>query len=326
MKAIVVHRGEAKEKPSLVWEEVPDPEVGPNEVLVEVRAAAVNRADLSQARGNYPPPDGVTDVLGLEMAGTIIEVGRDVEEWDVGDRVAALLPGGGYAEKVAVDAGMLLPLPANWGFEQGAAVPEVWYTAYVNLFLEGGLEFGETVLIHAGGSGVGTAAIQLARVAGARVHITAGAEHKLARGRELGATFAINYKEQDFAEVLEDAGEEVDLILDPVGANYLQRNLRLLADGGRLIQIGLLSGARTEIDLSMILGKSLRIIGSRLRPRPLSEKLEITRRFKQDVWPMLLDGTVVPVIDNVFALPEAGKAHEYVRQDRNLGKVILKAP
>lgn len=326
MKAIVVHRAEGAEPPSLQWEDVPDPICGPEEVMVDVRAAAVNRADLSQAQGNYPPPPGVTDVLGLEMAGVITGVGDEVQGWQSGDRVCALLPGGGYAEKAAVDADMLLRLPDDWAFEQGAAVPEVWYTAYVNLFLEGQLQAEETVLLHAGGSGVGTAAIQLAREAGARVFITAGAPEKLERGRELGASLAVNYKEEDFTGPVLAAtgGEGVEMILDPVGADYFARNLRLLKENGRLVQIGLLSGAQAEINLGRVLGKSLRIIGSRLRPRPLSEKIEITRRFKEEVWPLLVSGTVEPIIDSVFPLEQAGDAHEYVRQNRNIGKVILR--
>lgn len=325
MKAIVVHQVEGRERPSLRWEEVPDPAYGAEEVLVDVRAAAVNRADLSQARGNYPPPPGVTEVMGLEMAGVITAVGEAVKGWQRGDRVCALLPGGGYAEKAAVHADMLLRLPGNWSFEQGAAVPEVWYTAYVNLFLEGELQAGETVLLHAGGSGVGTAAIQLAREAGARVFITAGAAKKLERGRELGASLAVNYKEEDFSEpvLAASGGKGVGVILDPVGANYFARNLRLLRENGRLVQIGLLSGAEAEINLGLVLGKSLRIIGSRLRPRPLSEKIAITGRFEEEVWPLLVSGKVEPIIDSVFPLEEAEEAHEYVRQDRNLGKVIL---
>lgn len=325
MKAIVVHGGEG-EVPSLVWEEVPDVSYGPEEVLVEIKATAVNRADLAQARGNYPPPAGASEILGLEMAGVITAVGAKVEGWQVGDRVCALLAGGGYAEQVAVHPGTLLRLPDAWSFAQGAAIPEVWYTAFVNLFLEGNLEEGETVLIHAGGSGVGTAAIQLAREAGARIYITAGAERKLERGRELGAELAVNYKEDDFAHVIrEQTGEGVDLILDPVGANYFERHLRLLNPGGRLVQIGLLSGYEAQMNLGLLLGKSLRIIGSRLRHRPLAEKIEIRRRFEDRFWPLLVDGTLEPVIDTVFPLPDATEAHEYVRQDRNIGKVILRA-
>ncbi|MDX1665035.1 MAG: NAD(P)H-quinone oxidoreductase [Candidatus Promineifilaceae bacterium] len=325
MKAIIVHNREG-EVPSLVWEDAPDPTYGPDEVLVAVQATAVNRADLSQARGNYPPPSGVTSILGLEMAGEIVAVGEDVSDWTVGDRVCALLAGGGYAELAAVRAGMLLELPDEWTFAQGAAVPEVWYTAYVNLFLEGNLRAGEGVLIHAGGSGVGTAAIQLARNAGASAYTTAGADRKLARARELGAILAVNYHEQDFAESVRaiTGGDGVDLILDPVGANYFERNLALLRPGGRLVQIGLLSGAQAEIDLSQVLGKSIRIIGSRLRPRSWEEKIEITRRFRAEVWPLLREGRLEPVIDSLFALPEAQAAHEYVRQNRNVGKVILR--
>lgn len=325
MKAIVVHRSEG-EVPSLVWEEVADPPYALGEVLVDIKATAVNRADLMQARGNYPPPPGASPILGLEMAGAISAVGAAVDGWAVGDRVCALLAGGGYAEQVAVHPGTLLRLAEDWSFAQGAAIPEVWYTAFVNLFLEGNLAAGETVLIHAGGSGVGTAAIQLAREAGARIYITAGAERKLERGRELGAELAINYKEADFAEVIRaQTGAGVNLILDPVGADYFERNLQLLEPWGRLVQIGLLSGQEASMNLGFLLGKSLRIIGSRLRPRPLTEKIEIRRLFEERFWPLLVDGTLEPVVDTVFPLPAAGDAHEYVRQNRNIGKVILQA-
>lgn len=324
MKAIVVHQQDGK--PFLSWEEVSDVDFGADEVLLEVKATAVNRADLSQARGNYPPPSGVTDVLGLEAAGVVAAVGRDVQGWQEGDRACALLPGGGYAEQVAVPAGMLLRIPEDWSFEQAAAVPEVWLTAMVNLFNEGRLQRGESVLIHAGGSGVGTAAIQLAHHEGARVFITAGTEQKLARGRELGAELAINYKKEDFAEKVLAAtgGKGVDLILDPVGADYVARNLHVLAAGGRLVQIGLLSGRKAEIDLGLILGKSLTIIGSRLRPRPVAEKIELTDQFRTRFWPLLQQGVLQPIIDAVFPLADAAEAHEYVRQNRNIGKVILR--
>ena len=323
MKAIVVHQGE--EGPALVWEEVEDVSFGAEEVLVDVRASAVNRADLSQARGHYPPPPGVTDILGLEMAGVVVEKGENVRGWQVGDRVCALLAGGGYAERAAVHQDMLMRLPEEWSFEQGAAVPEVWLTAFVNLFIEGGLQAGERVLIHAGGSGVGTAAIQLAREAGATSFATAGAEEKLAACRELGAALAVNYKQEDFLERVREAtgGEGVDLILDPVGADYLERNLMALKENGRLVQIGLLSGAKAEMNLGLVLGKSLRVIGSRLRPRPLAEKISITRQFQARFWPLMEAGVIVPVVDTVFPMEQAQAAHEYVREDRNTGKVIL---
>ena len=251
---------------------------------MDVRAAAVNRADLWQARGHYPPPFGASAILGLEMAGVVREVGAAVQTFGTGDRVCALLPGGGYAEQVTVPAGMLLRLPADWSFAQGAAVPEVWYTAYINLFDEGALKAGETVLIHAGASGVGTAAIQLAVDAGARAFATAGSEEKVARCRELGAALAVNYKEADFvAEVMAATnGEGVDVILDPVGGGYLARNVSLLKPFGRLVNIANLGGSKGELDMGRVLGRRLRIIGSTLRGRPVAEKIAITRKFEAE--------------------------------------------
>jgi tumor protein p53-inducible protein 3 len=326
MKAIVV-QGSSRQ-PELVWADAPDPVYGPEEVLVTVKATAVNRADLSQARGNYPPPPGVTDILGLEMAGVIAAVGERVTGWQIGDRVCALLPGGGYAELAAVPQGLLLPVPDQWDFAQAAAVPEVWLTAFVNLFLEGGLQAGETVLIHAGASGVGTAAIQLAVQAGATPYVTAGNEEKLAACRALGATLAIHYQSEDFLAAVMSAtdGRGVDLILDPVGGNYLERNARALAEYGRLVNIGLLGGAQGTLDMGLLLRRSLRLVGSRLRPRPLAEKIAITRQFEERFWPLLLDGRLRPIVDRHFPLPEAQAAHAYVAQNKNIGKVILLTP
>ena len=327
MKAIQV-QGE-KDNPTLVWGEAAEPVCGPDEVLVEVRAAAVNRADLWQARGHYPPPFGASAILGLEMAGVVREVGAAVAAapatFGTGDRVCALLPGGGYAEQVTVPAGMLLRLPAEWSFAQGAAVPEVWYTAYINLFDEGALKAGETALIHAGASGVGTAAIQLAVDAGARALATAGSAEKVARCRELGAELAVNYKESDFvAEVMTATnGEGVDVILDPVGGGYLARNIALLKPFGRLVNIANLGGSKGELDMGRVLGRRLRIIGSTLRGRPVAEKIAITRQFEAAVWPKLADGRLRPIIDRVFPIAEAGAAHAYVLENRNIGKVIL---
>lgn len=323
MKGIVVHDG--GKEPRLVWEEVADVSYGPEEVLVAVRATAVNRADLAQARGNYPPPPGASDILGLEMAGVIEAVGDQVVGWQVGDRVCALLPGGGYAEKAAVSAEMLLRLPDDWSFAQGAAVPEVWYTAFVNLFLEGDLKEGERILLHAGASGVGTAAIQLARAVGATVLVTAGSEAKLESCRALGATIAINYKEHDFlTEVLAATDNEgVDLILDPVGGSYLARNVQALRPLGRLVNIGLLGGTEGELNMGLVLRRRLRIIGSTLRTRPLAEKIAITRQFETRFWPLLVAGELKPVIDTTFPIAEAQAAHKYVQQNKNTGKVIL---
>jgi putative PIG3 family NAD(P)H quinone oxidoreductase len=298
---------------------------GPDEVVVDVRAAAVNRADLWQARGHYPPPFGASETLGLEMAGVVREVGAAVQTVGTGDRVCALLPGGGYAERVSVPAGMLLRLPDDWSFAQGAAVPEVWYTAFINLFDEGGLKPGETALIHAGASGVGTAAIQLAVDAGAQALATAGSAAKVARCRELGAALAVNYKEDDFvAEIMAaTGGAGVDVILDPVGGGYLARNIALLKPFGRLVNIANLGGSKGELDMGRVLGRRLRIIGSTLRGRPVAEKIAITRRFAEQVWPKLADGRLQPIIDRVFPIAEAQAAHAYVLANRNIGKVIL---
>jgi putative PIG3 family NAD(P)H quinone oxidoreductase len=321
MKAIRVKNVDGQ--PHLFWQDAPDLQPGPAEALVAVKATAVNRADLAQARGSYAPPPGVTDILGLEMAGEIVALGADVTGWAPGERVCGLLPGGGYASQATVHHGMLLRIPDEWSFVLGAAVPEVWYTAYVNLFLEGGLRAGETALIHAGASGVGTAAIQLAREAGATVIATAGSATKCQRCLELGAAIAINYRDRSFMEEAQGVTGEVNLILDPVGASFLEANLRLLAPKGRLVNIGSLSGQKAEIDLGLVLGKQLRIVGSLLRPRPLVEKLAITERFRQEVWPLLTNGRVTPVIDRIWPIEQAQDAHDHVRANQNVGKVIL---
>jgi putative PIG3 family NAD(P)H quinone oxidoreductase len=326
MKAVVVKPGD--KTPRLIWQQIGDVSLGPGEALVEVRATAVNRADLLQAQGQYPPPPGASAILGLEISGVVRAVADGVSDWAAGDRVLALLPGGGYAERAAVPAGLLLRLPENWSCIQGAAVPEAWLTAFLNLFIEGRLAPGESVLIHAGASGVGTAAIQMAREAGAVVYATAGSAEKLEACRRLGAALAIDYKRQDFAVEIKahSGGQGVDLVLDPVGAAYLSRNLDVLAAGGRLVTIGVMGGRRAEIDLGRVLGRSLRLIGSRLRHRPVEEKIRIVRQFEDRFWPLLADGRLAPVIDRVFPITEAEAAHAYVRDNRNIGKVILEIP
>jgi putative PIG3 family NAD(P)H quinone oxidoreductase len=326
MKAVVVKPGD--KTPRLIWQEIRDVSIGSSEVLVEVRATAVNRADLLQAQGQYPPPPGASAILGLEVSGVVRAVADGVSDWAAGDRVLALLPGGGYAERAAVPTGLLLRLPEKWSFTQGAAVPEAWLTAFLNLFIEGQLTAGESVLIHAGASGVGTAAIQMAREAGAVVYATAGSAEKLEACRRLGAALAIDYKRQDFAVEIKahSGGQGVDLVLDPVGAAYLSRNLDVLAAGGRLVTIGIMGGRRAEIDLGRVLGRSLRLIGSRLRHRPVEEKIRIVRQFEERFWPLLTDGRLVPIIDRVFPITEAEAAHAYVRDNRNIGKVILEIP
>jgi putative PIG3 family NAD(P)H quinone oxidoreductase len=312
-------------EPKLKWEDVPDVTCDAEEVLVNIRATAVNRADLSQAMGFYPPPPGVTNIIGLEMAGEIVAIGDEIAGWEIGDRVCALLAGGGYSEQVAVHQGMLLRLPVNLDFVQGAAVPEVWYTAFINLFIEGELRENESVLIHAGGSGVGTASIQLARQTGAKVFITAGSAEKLDACTALGADFAINYKEEDFLKIInkETGGVGVELILDPVGGTYLARNISVLKQQGRLVSIGLLGGNVGELDMAQLLRKRLRIRGSTLRYRSLAEKISITGRFRERYWPLFQKGTLRPVIDSVFPIFDAQLAHDYVRQNKNIGKVVL---
>jgi len=309
-------------RPLLQWREISDPELKDGEVLIRSAYTAVNRADLSQARGQYPPPPGESEILGLEVSGVVEGVGAGVEGVRVGDRVCSLLAGGGYAELVTVHHKLLLPVPEDKDLQWAAAIPEVWYTAFLNLFVLGGLEMGETVLIHAGASGVGTAAIQLARDAGARVIATAGDDAKLAKCRELGADEVINYKQSDFKEVI--GKEQVSLILDPIGGAYLDSNIDVLKRDGRLVLIGLLGGPSGTLDLRKVLTKRLRIQGSTLRSKILEEKILLTQKFKECVWSKLLDGTLNPVIDRVFDIRSAQEAHEYVRMNRSVGKVLLK--
>jgi len=324
MKAIVIQTD--MENRPLTWEDVPTPAYSNDEVLVDVYATALNRADLAQRAGNYPPPPGASPILGLEVAGRIAALGANVTGWQVGDRVCALIPGGGYAEQVNIPAAMLMPVPDNWSFEQGAAVPEVFYTAYVNIFIEAQFQKGETVLIHGGASGVGTAAIQLVREAGGRAIATAGSDEKIAYLAGLGADLAINYKKEDFAErvLAHTNGQGVDIILDNVGAAYLEQNVRLLKLKGRLVFIGTMSGSRTEVNIGALMGRRLRLIGSVLRPRSLAEKVEIKEKFMAHFWPLLLNGTIAPIIDSVYSIEQANEAHQRMAENKNIGKIILK--
>ena len=328
MKAIVVDT----ESPNrdLLWQDAADPVASEGQVLVDIHASAVNRADLLQRGGHYPPPPGESEILGLEMAGVVAAAGPGASDWRVGDRVCALLGGGGYAERVAVDARQLLPVPDGWSFERAAAVPEVFLTAWLNLFREGALLAGETVLIHAGASGVGTAAIQLAREAGCRVLATAGTESKRERCRQLGAAFACDYKDTDFAaeirEVLattDSPGQAVDVVLDVAGASHLPRNLDVLAPQGRLVLLALLGGTDGEIDLGLVLRKRLRLIGSTLRSRPVAEKGDIIAGFRSQFWEALVSGRIEPIIDRVLPVQDAGQAHTVIESNTTIGKVIL---
>ncbi len=320
MKAITITNDADR---ALCWQEVPDPTCGPSEVLVDIHATAVNRADLLQRAGHYPPPPGASPYLGLEMAGVVAATGAAVTQWRPGDRVLGLLSGGGYAERVAVPATHLLPLPGDRNFTWGAVICEVFLTAFVNLFCEAGLRAGETALIHGGGSGVGTAAVQLCRQAAAKAIVTAGTDAKVARCLALGAEFGVNYKERDFAEAILAHTDGVDVILDMAGAAYLERNVRLLKSGGRLVVIAVLTGAEAQIDLLELQRKRLRLIGSVLRSRSDAEKTAIVAAFKERFWPLLIDGRVRPVIEEVLPIERAAQAQAILRQNRNIGKVVL---
>lgn len=324
MHAIEVEQTRAG--PQLVWREVEDPVPKPGEALVSIHATTLNRADLSQAEGNYPPPPGAPQIMGLDMSGEILELGAEVEGWQVGDKVCALLAGGGYAERVAVDQRLLIPVPNGWSFEEAACLAEVYLTAYVNIFMEAGFQAGETVLIHGGASGVGTAAIQLAKGAGGRVITTSGRPDKVETCLDQGADLAINYKKEDFAaRVLEyTEGEGVDVVLDMVGAEYLERNIGLLKVKGRLVFIATLGGSEAVVDIRQLMGKRARLIGSVLRPRPVAEKAEIIRRFRQQFWGQIEEGLIRPVIDKVMPVSEAHAAHERMRAYENIGKIVLK--
>lgn len=319
-----MHAIQVKEGSTLAWEEVTTPEPKDNEVQIKVFASAINRADLMQRRGMYPPPPGASDIMGLECAGEVIGFGSKVQGFKEGDRVCALLAGGGYAEVVTVDAGSVLPLPKGLSMAHGAALPEVFATAWLNIFMEAGLKPGEKVILHAGASGVGTAAIQLCQAFGSETFVTVGNEAKLNACLDLGATAGSNRHEGSFVEKARAfAPEGVGVILDPVGGSYLSDNLELLGLGGRLVLIGLMGGAQTEVNLGLMMMKRLRVIGSTLRARPLPEKTEIMAQLKEKVWPKIETGEIKPIVDTVFPIEETDAAHELVASDKTIGKVIL---
>ncbi|MGI8947677.1 MAG: NAD(P)H-quinone oxidoreductase [Ornithinimicrobium sp.] len=310
---------------ALVSADVPAPEIGPGEVLVDVAAAGVNRADVVQRQGNYPPPPGASELPGLEVSGVLRDVGAQVHDWAVGDRVCALLAGGGYAEQVAVPAGQLLPVPDGVDLVEAAALPEVACTVWSNLVLEAGLSDGETVLLHGGSSGIGTMAIQVARALGARVAVTAGSQAKLEACRDLGAQILIDYREQDFVEEIRAAteGAGADVILDLMGAKYLDRNLRALTRDGRLVVIGLMGGARAELDLGRMLSNRLRVIATSLRSRPADGKADIVRAVRTQLWPLIEQGRVRPIVHGTHPLEQARRAHEELEASQHIGKVLL---
>lgn len=313
----------AVEQKHLRWREQPAPE-GPasGEVRLRVAWAGVNRADLMQRAGHYPPPPGVSDILGLEVSGTVVEAGPGVDRLRPGERVCALLAGGGYAEEVVVDARQVLPLPKGLGLRDAAALPEVFATAWLNLFMEGQLAAGERVLLHAGASGVGTAAIQLCRAFHHPCFVTAGSDDKLAVCRELGADGVFNRHQGSFVTAVKQWGG-ADVILDPVGAAYLADNQQVLNADGRLVLIGLMGGRCAELDMGRMLMKRQRLIGSTLRARPPAAKGAILDALLAHVWPRLASGEIRPLIDRTWPITEAEAAHAHVERDANIGKVLL---
>jgi putative PIG3 family NAD(P)H quinone oxidoreductase len=310
----------------LQWTEVPDPRPGPGEVLVQVAASAVNRADVMQRQGFYPPPEGAPPYPGLECSGTIAEVGPGVSGWQPGQAVCALLTGGGYAEKVAVPAGQLLPAPQSVRLAEAAALPETVCTVYSNVFAGARLAKGETLLVHGGGSGIGTTAIQLGKHAGATVAVTAGSPEKLEACRRLGADILINYRDGDFAEQLLEAtgGHGADVILDIIGAAYLARNLAALAPDGRIANIGLQRGRKAELDFSALMAKRGTIMSTTLRARPAAQKAAIVEAVRTSVWPLVDTGALRPVIDRELPMSQAGEAHRIVDASGHIGKIVLR--
>jgi putative PIG3 family NAD(P)H quinone oxidoreductase len=310
---------------ALVLGDAADPEPQPGEVVVDVAGVGVNRADLLQRQGHYDPPPGTSPIPGMEVSGRVSAVGRDVHRWQIGDEVCALLTGGGYAHRVAVPEGQLLPVPRGVGLVSAAALPEVTCTVWSNVFMVAGLRAGETLLVHGGGSGIGTMAIQLAHAAGARVIVTVGSQRKADACVALGADHAINYRESDFvAEVDERTqGRGADVILDVIGASYLARNVHALAAEGRLVVIGLQGGARGELDLGRLMAKRAALIATTLRARPAAEKTAIVAAVEEHVWPLIDAGDVAPVIDQVLPFTQAAAAHAAMAESGHIGKILL---
>ncbi|MER7128920.1 NAD(P)H-quinone oxidoreductase [Streptosporangium saharense] len=316
MHAIVIDKPGGPEE--LRWREVPDPQLGPGDVLIDVAASAVNRADILQRRGHYAPPQGASPYPGLECSGVVAEVGADVEGFGAGDRVCALLSGGGYAERVAVPWQQVMRVPEGVDLVEAAALPEVACTVWSNVFMTARLRRGETLLVHGGASGIGTLAVQLAKAFGSRVVVTAGSAEKIARCLELGADEGINYHEGDFSEKV-----QADVILDIVGGPYLMRNVRALKTGGRLVVIGMQGGSRGELDLGALLTRRASVHGTTLRARPVDEKGVIVRGVVENVWPLVDAGVVRPVIHSRVPMSEAAEAHRLLESGEHVGKILL---
>jgi len=317
MHAIVIEN--PGEPDVLRWTEVPDPVAGPGEILLDVVAAGINRADIAQRMGSYPPPPGAPEYPGLEASGRIAALGEGVTGWNVGDEVCALLAGGGYAERVAVPAGQVLPVPKGVSLTEAAALPEVACTVWSNVFMLAGLSEGESFLVHGGSSGIGTMAIQLAKAHGARVLCTAGSPEKLARCRELGADIAINYRTEDFVK----EAAPVDVILDNMGASYLARNVEALGTGGRLMIIGFQGGGVAELNLGTLMSRRASIQSTGLRGRPREEKAKIVAAVRDHVWPLVESGAVRTVVDRTVPMHDAAAGHRILEESTHVGKILL---
>lgn len=325
MRAIEISEPGGPEVLRPVTRPVPVPRV--EDILIKVVAAGVNRPDALQRAGAYAPPPDASDLPGLECAGEVVAVGTGVSRWAVGDKVCALLPGGGYAEYVATHQDHALPIPAGLSMTQAAALPETFFTVWTNVFERGCLDAGEVFLVHGGTSGIGTTAIQLANAMGARVFATAGSAEKCAKCVELGAELAINYNEEDYVKVTKAAtnGRGVDLILDMVGGTYIARNIRALAVDGRLAMIAFLGGPKAEINFAQIMAKRITVTGSTLRPRSIQDKAVIAEALREIVWPMIEAGRIAPVMDSTFPLEQAPDAHRRIESSGHIGKIVLEA-
>lgn len=320
MRAVEITRPGGPEVLALTEQPVPQPMAG--QILIEVAYAGVNRPDALQRAGAYAPPPSASPLPGLEAAGRVAAVGPGVSEWSVGDEVCALLPGGGYAEYVVTPAAHALPVPNGLGLKEAACLPETFFTVWTNVFERGGLKAGERFLVHGGSSGIGTTAIQLASAFGARVFATAGSAGKCAVCTELGAERAVNYRAEDFVEILRAEGG-ADLILDMVGGDYLPRNVRALADDGRLVQIAFLSGPKVELNFAQVMARRLTITGSTLRPQSDLAKARIATALRERVWPLIAAGRVAPVMDSEYPLSEAAAAHARIESSGHVGKIVL---
>ncbi len=321
-----MHAIVAASSDELLWQQVPDVSAGPGEVVVKVAAAGVNRADVLQAAGKYPPPPGASDIIGMEVSGVIAEAGEGVTEWSVGQEVCALLAGGGYAEYVAVPAGQVLPIPDGVDLVDAAGLPEVACTVWSNLVLTAHLGKGQLLLMHGGASGIGTHAIQIARALGARVAVTAGSADKLDFCRELGAEITINYRDEDFVARLHQESDGADVIFDIMGAAYLDRNIDALATDGQLVIIGMQGGVKGELNIGKLMAKRARVIGTTLRARPVTgpnSKSEIVQAVTASVWPMIAEGKVRPIIGARIPIERAGEAHQELVSSKVTGKIVL---